>query len=254
MNNNFCGQNKIPAQSIDLHNLIGDDTNKTYSISEFSISDFITYKEYKKYLNSIKKDSSESFYTSQFPDSNISTNKQVYQSYINENKYDTLPVIGISWENAMNYCKWKTLNENHGNSIDVIYRLPNCSEWLSAYYYFKTNNIPNDMNQLFSDWLLNSKDESLPEISKFMEDYFPYDYIYLHLKEDSPSMKRKFVIGDSFLYQQETLANYRLYSFYSTKGYRQIGFRYIKEQVNQSKNAYPKGESYAVKVLKYWNL
>jgi len=240
---------KIPEQTLKLYEILGD-TAKTgeFTINEFEISALVKYSEYREYLNSVKKDSSEAFYLSQLPDTNISADKSVYLKYISGNEYDNFPVLGISWDNAMNYCKWKTIKDNPGNNISFVYRLPQCSEWLAAKYYLDKNNIKNDLDKNYSDWLFNTMDESVFVWSDNNESGFAYDNVYLHGQNDLRVRKRKLVIGSSFLYQQENYMSFN-FSFYADQGYRQISFRYIKEYV---KPGDPK--SNANRLLKKWNL
>ncbi len=243
----------IPSQTINLFKILGDNSKgKDQTIKGCQISGLVTYKDYKEYLSAIKKDSSEAYYQTQLPDSNIGST-EVRNKYINSSEYNDFPVLGISWDNAMNFCKWKTLKENK-DSIQFIYRLPNCSEWLAAYFYLSENKIKNDFNKNYSDWLLNSKDESFYDFNNSMKDVFPFNYIYFHKKNDPLVLKRKFVIGDSYLFQQDKLLNYYSFSYYSSEGYRQVSFRYIKEPINQSEKVYPKGKSFAVNILEYWGL
>ena len=222
----------IPTQRIDLFTQIGDvKRSKVDTINSFEISDFITYREYKRYLNSVKVDSSNLFYNSQFPDSSIAIDKSVYKEYVTDKIYDKYPVLGISWENAMNYCKWKTLKDNKKGSIKFIYLLPHHSEWIAALLYFKKEGITNDLDDKYSDWLLNNYDES------YNFDWaMDFDYVYFHKETDPMVLKRKSVVGNSYLYY---ILN-RRYG-YSTIGYRQTSFRLVKTKVNQF-------------VLNYWGI
>ncbi|MEQ1734400.1 MAG: SUMF1/EgtB/PvdO family nonheme iron enzyme, partial [Bacteroidia bacterium] len=148
----------IPAQTINLYKIIGVNTTaKEHTVKSFNISELISYKEYKTFLNDTKNDSSIEYYQTLLPDSNIGS-IEIRNKYIKGNAYDNLPVLGISWDNAMNFCRWKTLKENK-DSIQFIYRLPIYSEWLAAYFYLSQNKIKNDFNQNYSDWLINSKSE-----------------------------------------------------------------------------------------------
>lgn len=244
---------KIPTQSINPYKLLGDTTNITFTINEFEISNFVKYKEYKQYLNEIKRDSSIEYYLSQLPDTNIG-NKEVYNKYLNSSKYDDSPVIGISWDNAMNFCKWKTIKENPKDSFVFIYRLPDISEWLSAYSFTDEKNIKNDFNKNYSDWLLNSMDDSHYEYSNNKDKIFPCDYIYFHKREDPLVLKRKLVIGDSFLFQKDKLMKTTSASYYATEGYRQIGFRNVKVFISKSKKYFIKGITVDNYILKYWGL
>ncbi len=246
----------IPTQTIDLNQFIAYKTKSgKQTIKAFEISKQVTYKEYKQYLSAVKKDSSAKFYATQLPDSSIGT-AEVFKKYISSSDYDNYPVMGISWDNAMNYCKWKTIKENK-DSIKVIYRLPNCSEWLAAYSYLSENKIKNDLNGNYSDWLINSHDESILEFSPSQLDekqpLFAYDWLYFHSKKDPIAMKRKLVIGNSYLYQQEKILLYS-FSFYAFEGYKQIGFRFIKEKVSQSPINNKQKNSIAQSLIEHWNL
>ena len=238
----------IPTQKINLYKILGIETiTSNDTVNAFQISGMVTYKEYKIYLMSVKKDSSEKFYKSQLPDTNIG-NKAVYEKYISSTDYDDFPVIGVSWENAMNYCKWKTLQENK-EGIHFIYCLPKCSEWLAAYSYLSDKKITNDFNKNYSDWLLNTMEEAdhLIAHSDSKDNTNPFDYFYFHKKTDPPVLKRKVVMGDSYLFQQNKLLNYFSYSYYATQGYRQVSFRYVKCLIKQ-------GTSNETDVLKYWGI
>ena len=61
-----------------------------------------------------------------------------------------------SWEAAMNYCKWRTQQENKTADIKFIYRLPKLGEWLAAYQYLINNGNTNDFSKHFSDWTMNT--------------------------------------------------------------------------------------------------
>lgn len=243
----------IPTQTIDLYKLIADSSKSAIqTIKGFQISEQVTFKEYKEYLTSVKKDSSEIFYLSQLPDSSIGS-AEVYRKYLNSSKFDNSPVLGISWENAMNYCKWKTLADNK-DSIQFVYRLPNCSEWLAAYSFLTENKIKNDFNKNYSDWLINSKDESIYDfINEIAPKPFEYDWMYFHSNNDPLALKRKQVIGNSYLYQQESILRYS-FSFYANEGYRQIGFRYVKETISESPETYQNGRSIAKSLLEHWGI
>lgn len=105
---------------------------------------------YLEYLYFIKKDSSENFFIAQLPDSSV------WQRLIRKDSFDTstenylrypgfryFPVIGISYEQAMNFCKWRgdVVTEYYKVNYDkkypalknfeliVEYRLPTHDEW-----------------------------------------------------------------------------------------------------------------------------
>lgn len=229
---------EIPEQKLPLFEMIDEyyyqlgsgietpDSVTLFIIPKFQISPFVTYAEYKNYLNEIKKDSSETYYQTQLPDSNISTDIKVYEAYLNSSKYDQYPVLGISWENAMNYCSWKNSLENISDTSYGAYRLPNTSEWISAYTYLKIQNIPSDMNNKYSDWLLSSYSESA---YLFPIPNFYLDDTYSASKNDQPVYHRKRFIGNSYLFDQEKLLQANGYG-YDYTGYRNVGFRIVKGQ------------------------
>ncbi len=238
----------IPTQTLNLYKLFANyDKQNTFTIKQFELSEQVTYKEYKEYLAAVKKDSSEKFYLTQLPDSSIGP-LEVYQKYLTLPDYDNNPVIGISWESAMNYCKWKTIKDNNNKHLQFIYRLPNCSEWLAAYYYLKENKIKNTLNQNYSDWLINMKDESHHLIDNNLITTFIYDYTYFHKPGEGLTLKRKRVIGNSYLYQHEYLLAHS-FSFYANRGYREVSFRYVKEAINDSDNS-----GLSKQIINYWGL
>jgi len=244
----------IPEQTLNLFHLIGDTTNERHTVSAFEISKMVTYKEYKVYLNAVKKDSNEAFYISQLPDSNIGS-PEIHKTYLNSTVFDESPVIGISWDNAMNYCKWMTINlAENKDSLNYIIRLPSCSEWLASYHYFSDKKIQHDMNNQFSDWLINMKDESIYEYNLSLpEKLFIFDYCYFHNKNDHPALRRKTVIGNSFLFQQDEFFNYN-FNYLSNLGYKNVGFRYVKQLIEDSPKMILTRGYISFNILKLWGI
>ena len=78
-------------------------------------------------------------------------NKSLHQQYLKHPSYEKCPVVGISYQQALDYCKWRSdrVNElfymkEHGIGYDVVrdvcydnipklvkYRLPSKSEWIA---------------------------------------------------------------------------------------------------------------------------
>ncbi|HTA26636.1 MAG TPA: SUMF1/EgtB/PvdO family nonheme iron enzyme [Bacteroidia bacterium] len=253
---------KIPKQTIDPFKILGQrSTEFGYSNSNapksvkldmeaFEISTQITFGQYKEYLKDIKKDSSHKFYLSQLPDTSMCL-PETYKEYVSGNSYDDFPVVGITWEAAMNYCRWITASNNKG-AIAFICRLPSESEWLDTYNYLQAASIKNDLSQNYSDWLLNAHDEDWWDL----EHSFSFDYIYMASKKEPNVLKRKSVIGDSYLFKMENLADYVEIYGYQDHGYRQIGFRVIKEPIDTNV-ADIKGKQNLkinLQILKSWGL
>ena len=236
----------IPAQTINPKFLM-DMPGESYEVKKeaFQISHFVTYKEYKEYLEVIKGDSSNSYYLSQLPDSNIGP-EAVYREYITSDSYDELPVLGVSWDNAMNYLKWKTYKEKNSDGLQFIYRLPQGSEWLTAYNYLEKAKISHDFNDKYSDWMMGTVDESAYNFNQPLG--WPLDYVYLHKPTDPPALKRKLTLGDSYLFQRARFWDYRRGAYYSYEGFRHIGFRYVIDTINSENDKTGK------KNLNYWIL
>lgn len=249
----------IPENTLQLNHYLPNEFAETevkIHVNGFSISSFITLKEYKDFLNDIKKDSSQAYYLSLLPDSSFTT-KDLYEKYFNTTDYDTYPVVGVSWDNALNYCRWKTVKENPEGKINFVYRLPNFYEWVWAQDYLSAI-AESDFNKLYSDWVMDVKDESRFDTETREFSLF---YYYFHEKSDPPALKRKLVLGNSFLYAFNSLQNFLIPSYYADHGYRQISFRIVKdespEMLNRKMTYGPHDEeiyAYDNPLLEYWNL
>jgi hypothetical protein len=100
-----------------------------------------------EFLNYIKKDSSERFYRSMLPDSVwtipiVSGDSIITLEYMYAPQFRFYPVVGISYRQAVNYCKWRSDMVNHFNGKNskytdlkkhydffIEFRLPNEEEW-----------------------------------------------------------------------------------------------------------------------------
>jgi len=236
---------KISAQTIYPYQLIGDEsrTSSKMETKEFQISKFVTLGEYKDFLANYKRDTTfPFFYRSPLPDSTM-TSVETYKKYMTDKSYESYPALGISFENAMEFCKWKTLKDNPKDSITFIYRLPLAIEWLAAYNYLKTNKIPNDFNQKYSDWLMDLQGYNPIDFNKvhtfynlYHGDNFDEPEYYKNADPNDYFMwiDRIVVMGNSYLYQHDKLLNCFSYTHRKREGYRNVSFRYIKENVKDS--------------------
>lgn len=224
----------IPSRVINVYELI-DDTSRVYNstVEEFEVSDFVSLKDYKSYLKSIKKDSSKTFYLSQLPDSNILRDKRDYRKYLKYKKYEKHPAVGISWENAINYCKWKNIQDNSTKNNEFIYRVPELKEWYIAYRYLDVRNLHSDFNYKYSEWLINEYYENMFRFMEYIaESPVKYDTSFNYENTDFDyysRISRKLVVGNSFLSQG---TNYNLLHrvFYANQGYRYVAFRIIRKK------------------------
>lgn len=242
------GYFSIPRQVVNIEDLLDSRwLQNVDTISGFELSTLITLGEYKEYLSEIKKDSSERYYLTQLPDSSVGDDK-VRKKYMKKKVYESYPVVGISWENALNYCKWKTVK---GMELDsaFLYRLPLFSEWLSAFKYLTATGLENDLNQSYSDWTMSSNvdvDYGGPK-NEFETNY---EEVYLHKFSDSPSLKRKLVVGNSFHFAQVSSILYKT-NFPAFQGCSYVGFRLIREPMQHSEIS---DNSFQVLLFNYWGI
>lgn len=222
---------KTPTQTIDYTGILGFDRHDSLTVDSFEISPFVTYGQYKKYLKSVQQDSSLDFYYQQFPDSNMCL-PECYQEYTSSNKYDNDPVLGVSWEAAINYCRWRTRLENQSDTLKFEYCLPNIAQWTSTYAYNDKRLL---INQLYSDWLLLNYVEAY-----YGSTYLPFQWpSYIHSITDPPALKRKFTMGDNILYSFKEIKDHYHAYHYSFEGYRYVSFRVVKTS-HQHYNRYLK--------------
>ncbi|MCC5945804.1 MAG: SUMF1/EgtB/PvdO family nonheme iron enzyme [Bernardetiaceae bacterium] len=105
---------------------------------------------WQEYLHYIERDSSAAYYRSQIPDTSIvityeepQTGEMFRISYYRYEGYRFYPLLGVSYEQAQAYCRWRSevvsasLNKNKksiydGYEIRVTYRLPTEDEWERA--------------------------------------------------------------------------------------------------------------------------
>lgn len=212
---------RISPQKINMHALVGRSSDKETFMYGFRISDQITYKQYKEYLHSILKDSTKEYYESQLP--NFDKQNSLKEKYLNSNEFDNYPVIGVSYDNAMNYGIWYGKTSGKQNKY---YRLPAIHEWLIMNKKAKKKINETESSFLF-DWTLNAFEENLFYFQKPEE--FPFLYFHQHKSTDHKVYKRKSVIGSSFRMKfNDPIEVSSRYGFYADQGYPDIGFRLVE--------------------------
>ena len=115
---------------------------------------------YLEYLHYMSEDSSYNHYQSQILETGVWMNKSIPFSdsvklalslgYLEYEGYRFLPVVGVSYEQAVNYCEWRSevVSQNFVSSRDkkytFNYRLPTEKEWeKAALLYVDTLNSEN---------------------------------------------------------------------------------------------------------------
>ncbi|GAB3338961.1 hypothetical protein GCM10027429_24730 [Marivirga atlantica] len=102
-----------------------------------------------EYLHYVKKDSSDKFYKSCIPDTTLIIKffpkGEVLNNadYIKIKEFRYFPIVGISYQQAINYCKWRSEAVNikwaqekiiDTSEVKVQFRLPTIEEWIKIAY------------------------------------------------------------------------------------------------------------------------
>ena len=91
-----------------------DNLERTVTVSSFYMDETeITNLNWLEYLQSVQKDSSQEFYETALPDttvwlSKLSFNDTFTEQYLRYPGFRMYPVVGVSWVQASDYCKWRT--------------------------------------------------------------------------------------------------------------------------------------------------
>ena len=101
----------------------------------------VTNKEYRLFLNNLKKQKNYDLYVKCMVDTNkwntvfpMAFHDPMANMYAWHPAYDNYPVVNISYEGAVAYCKWLTeqYNQQHPEGKYVSFRLPTEQEWRYA--------------------------------------------------------------------------------------------------------------------------
>jgi len=105
-------------------------------VSKFEVSNL----DYRNFLTDIRNNNKLEIYLHCLPDTLVWKNKLKYtepfvQFYFRNSSYDNYPVVGISYESAIEYCNW--LTDKYNNDIKkkykkVLFKLLNKDEWTFA--------------------------------------------------------------------------------------------------------------------------
>ena len=220
----------IPSQTFELKNRRNDwdiYLNKVELISnnKLEVSHLIKLKEYKEFLKNAKNTYHDTIYARLIPDSSL-FKKSTFARYIDGTEFDNYPVVGVTWEGVDLFCRWKTVSENKGDSIQYIYRLPTRKEWLASKHFVDKMGVPNDFSLYFSDWVFDYYDESVYSFSNVVKP----DQVYLSKKSYMPALRRKKILGKSYLFQNESMNTTGFYQ-YSDKSTSCTSFRCVKASV-----------------------
>ena len=105
----------------------------TYYVCKYEISN----ADYKKYLNYLVQTKQNKIYMLSLPDTALwkRVNAPYSAYYFSYPAYSNYPLVGVTYENAVAYCKWLTDQYNSNSKREfkrVLFRLPTGDEWTYA--------------------------------------------------------------------------------------------------------------------------
>jgi formylglycine-generating enzyme len=147
------GRTTLGSQEEDVA-MTRDNIERTVTVASFYMDEAeVTNISWQEYMFYVRKDSSEEVYQSTLPDTTVwaqslSFNDPYVDYYLRYPGFRFFPVVGVSWQQANDYCTWRTAKVNEklakDNDVEIPeggrvpiesgavlpnYRLPTEAEW-----------------------------------------------------------------------------------------------------------------------------
>jgi len=195
--------------------------------------------DWLSYLQAIKENKSD--YSAALPDTTVwretgKTNEPYVHYYLRHPAYKNYPVVGVSYEQAVNYCIWKTKN----NTDNLKYRLPTKSEWLEFSYFDILEKYKKKIKKSYKNYIelnnklifgnLQSRDKVQKEISAPVDSYFPNSIGLFNVFGNVSEMISEKGIAFGGDYETELSDIKTDYSKTYVKPTKEIGFRIVAEK------------------------
>lgn len=119
----------------------------------------ITNLAWKEYLYWIKNDSSVKYSTA-LPDSSAWLKAYPDSGFLSD-AYNDAPVVGITYDQAKDYCEWRSTPVNQKYDKQVSYRLPDLETLKEAKDLKEFNMKEGDLKELFAPGSVVEKGEKL---------------------------------------------------------------------------------------------
>ena len=101
-----------------------DNVERTVTVQSFFLDQTeIANIHWLEYLHYIQRDSSETYYQSALPDTTVwekelAFNTPYVSNYLRYPGFRYYPVVGVSWEQAVDYCRWRTEAVNKQRAME----------------------------------------------------------------------------------------------------------------------------------------
>jgi formylglycine-generating enzyme len=173
--------------------------------------------DYRTFLAALIEENKQELYNASLPDSTTWRGAYTYcepyvDFYFRHPAYNNYPVVGISYENAVQYCQWLTDKYNSTEKrkfSKVLFRLPTKEEWELA-----ANGGDGSKQYTWgSGFIVNNRKQQL---CNYKIDDALYDSVFVKLTPESENRnarqirKRKFIATDVKSYYPSSFGMYNM--------------------------------------------